>query len=278
MNGLVKTGQTCKILVDLNVTSSIDLPVRAATTLAAAIGADVHGLFIQEESLLDLAALPFSRAVTPVATQTVELSPKAMLQAFHRHSVRSRRELSVQAEKDSVNWSFSIERGETHQKILDALSSGDFLVLGNNSQGRPDAPSPPDTRGVVYTPANQLQTRRGPVVAIDEVDEPGEDAISLAARIATFRKVALHLFVTSVNDREATATVKRARKALQPDQKLVVHRFLPHTPQTMAAALRRLNPGFVVATLTGTPHNSKTLAQGFCRAAGAPLVLLQLSR
>jgi len=158
MNNSALDRQGCTIVVDLKLASNVDPSVRAATTLAQAVGASIRGLFIQEESMINLAGLPFAQAFTVDSGRATQLSPELMTDAIKRHAVLSQRVLSAVAERAKVNWSFSEEQGDPRGKINDALTAGDYLVLAGTGHGLSShqflkelRSSPAHTRGIVVT-------------------------------------------------------------------------------------------------------------------------------
>ena len=52
-----------RIILGFRPLLNADMSIVAATTLAMAVKADVVGLFVQEDALIDLAKLPFTRAL-----------------------------------------------------------------------------------------------------------------------------------------------------------------------------------------------------------------------
>jgi len=286
VNNLPSNRQGCTIVVDLKLASNVDPTVRAATTLAVAVGASIRGLFIKEESMIDLAGLPFARAFTIDSGRETLLSPEMMADAINRHAAQSKRILSSEANKAKVSWSFSEEKGDPHGKINEALAAGDYLVLAGNGHGLSShklikelRSSPSDTRGVVITfhkhNSRSALPTVGPVIAIDDGDEIGADTVTLAARIAEVRNASLHLIAIATTDQKSEQIINRTKELLGSRQTFISHRILPETPHTLAAVLMKMKPQFVVADLKGSPFNNDKTALSLFRAAGAPVVLLQ---
>ena len=282
MNSSSESRRGCTIVVDMKAASNIDPSVQAATTLAAAVGAEVLGLFIQEDAMIDLAGLPFAQALNVGGGPPKSLSPETMLEAFNRHATLSRRILSAQAEKDRVNWSFSAERGDLRDRLYATVAGGDYLVLAGNGRGFGThhlidelRACPPGARGVVVTTHHRTSSAVGPVIAIDDGDETGKGTVALATRIADVTGSPFMLFVIAENDAEADRITQRAKQITPRNLTIINHRFIPGASQTIASALTEMAPRFVVGYLEGTPFGDDNVALALFRAARAPVVLLR---
>ncbi len=282
MKPVLNISETCRIIVSLKSVYDVELPVTAATTLAAAINAEVIGLFVREDAMIDLAGLPFVRAINVGSKQPVQITQKAMEQAFQHGAMLCRRTLSAMAEKAQVKWSFNTEQGELSAKTRDILMAGDFLVLEGSNYGSGLRLLIDElhamshySRGVVVAARRRELRNNGPVIAIDDGDAAGEKTVALAARIARVIGTHLDLFAVAASDAEAEHIAQRARKLAGAEVGLQIHRFAPGAPGSIVAATANFSPVFIVVDLEGEPFKDDQTTRALLRAANAPVVLLR---
>lgn len=282
----------CTIVVDLKFTTTIATGINAAATLAAATGGRVLGLVVQEESMVNLANLPFASATIDSSGKARTFSREQMINAFEQQARMSKKLLSDCAARAKIRWSFSYDKGTSHSSRREAINPGDFLVLnaseyhyGTHRLLEEIHSCPAGTRGVVaiHSPlVTSSATHRhlpgaskAPVVAIDDGDESGRDTVALAARIASVTNNALVLMVIASDDDTASRIVQRARKLVPAHLDIRMHRYLPGASQAILAALAQAAPGYVVADVDGQPFVDSEIAADLVRAARAPVVLLR---
>ncbi|MFY0610823.1 MAG: hypothetical protein JXQ99_04795 [Hyphomicrobiaceae bacterium] len=271
-----------RIVVGLKAAADIDRSVEAATTLAAAIQAEVVGLYVEEDGLLSLAALPFARVIGHGEGRSERLTEAAMAKAIARGAVTSRKVLSAHAEKASVNWSFTVEQGELASKMRGVLAAGDFLVLSSNHRGfgtedllNELRSAPRRLHGVVLAVSGKAKRPTGPVIAIDDGDAAGRGTVTLASHIASVLGVPLCLFTVASSNSEADRIVARARSLAKATQKIETHRLPIGASQMIASAIAKFQPSFVVADQEGEPFGDDAAARALLRTVGAPVLLLR---
>lgn len=117
-----------RVVVPLDAAAENRTAIDTAARLAAQWRVPLHGLFIEDEELLGLAALPFARQVTlgaggeRLTTERVEAHLRAAAE-------RARREVAAAAGRHGVTWSFAVARGAEAERLL-AGGEGDFVVAG----------------------------------------------------------------------------------------------------------------------------------------------------
>lgn len=104
--------------------SGIEMAARLASWWHAAL----HGVFVQDESLLCLAALPFARHVGSAGQVSDDCDEGTTLQQFQAHADRARAALATAAHEHAVGWSFDVVRGHARLATL-ALGDQDLLVI-----------------------------------------------------------------------------------------------------------------------------------------------------
>ena len=124
-----------RVVVPFDAATESLAAIETAARLAACAKATLHGIFIEDEELLHVAALPFTRqlspgvGVQPFTVEDTELHLKAA-------AGRTRRELIAAARRHGVDASFEVVRGGP-QAALSGISEHDIVVAG--ARGRPIA-------------------------------------------------------------------------------------------------------------------------------------------
>ncbi len=271
-----------RIVVGLKSASDVERAMAAATVLATAIEAEIVGLFVQEEAMLDLAEFPFARVLDFDRPSPREVSRKLMQEAFTRTAAICKQTLLNHARKAQVRWSFSTELGDFNATVKASAGSGDFVVLPGETHGIGtrsliDAlrTLPDGIKGVIVAALHRGSQSMGPVVAIDDGDKAGAQTIALAARIAAISDKSLHLFAIAGSNADAARIEDRAAKLTGKGQTVATHRYVPGLPQSIAAGLAHLSPSFVVGDLDGEPFRDDKTVVSLFRAARAPVLLLR---
>jgi hypothetical protein len=117
-----------RVLVALDAASENAAVLDTAARLAARAKTPLHGIFVEDEDLLRLAALPFARQATlgagaqPLGIEEIERHLRAAAE-------RARRDLEEVARRHHVKWSFEIVRSEAEQ-VLASTNERDLIVAG----------------------------------------------------------------------------------------------------------------------------------------------------
>lgn len=122
-----------RILVALDASATSRAALRAAAHLAAAMQAELLGLFVEDRRLLQLCDSPFCRevgfytaAVRPLESQRIERQLRVLAEEL-------RRTLARVAGESQVRWSFQVRRGEIEAELLNEAADALLLSLGRTS-------------------------------------------------------------------------------------------------------------------------------------------------
>ena len=270
-----------RIILGFRPLLNADMSIVAATTLATAVKADVVGLFVQEDALIDLAKLPFTRALDISGSHSRRLTPELMKLEFDRASRVYQRALSTQAGKARVKWSFSLQRGSLHTIIKTVVASGDFIVVPGDESGFDTQllvnvlrSAPRQTNNLVLVPWNRTFHEKGPVVALAEDVGRAESIVELAVKIARSTGTQLELLIVTTSAGVVDLITDHAVDVAGSHVGVTPHRLIPGMQESIATFIRNLSPSFVVADIQGTFVSDELAALALCRAARAPVVLL----
>ncbi len=100
-----------------------------AVRLAARMGAQLEGIFIEDIDLIAVSELPFLKEVRRVSRSENAVNLARMEQEFRALARRAERLLSEQARQHNVAWSFRIWRGSIDRDLMAADIEADVLAL-----------------------------------------------------------------------------------------------------------------------------------------------------
>jgi nucleotide-binding universal stress UspA family protein len=126
-----------RILVALDSSTTATHGLEAATGLARRLRAELQGLFVEDDELLQVAALPFTTQVnmTTGGRQPLEISELESQMA--RLAEAARRRLAAAAKRDRIAWSFRTVRGRIAQEVASAAEGSDLVIIQGGRQGGP---------------------------------------------------------------------------------------------------------------------------------------------
>jgi nucleotide-binding universal stress UspA family protein len=206
-----------RILVALDASrTSIDA-LGAAAALAARLGAELAGLFVEDENLLRLAGLPVARQISvhggagrPVAGIEGELRALA---------ARAREAVAAAAAPHRISWSFRVARGQVAGEVVSAAGEADLLVVGwagHRVAGR-RGPGETARAAAARAPAPVLILTRGlevgrPLLVAWDGSPGAERALDFAARLEAAGLGTLTLLLAAP-DRAASDRLREQARA-----------------------------------------------------------------
>ncbi len=123
-----------RILVALDASTHSLAALDAAAGLAAGLGAELIGLFVEDENLVHLAGLPFAREVTSSSAASQPLSSDKMERSMLLQAWQARQALKEAAERVQAKWRFQTVRGQVTASVLQAALEVDLLAMGRVSR------------------------------------------------------------------------------------------------------------------------------------------------
>jgi hypothetical protein len=236
--------------------------VRAAAELAQMLGIALHGVFVQDEALSELAGLPFIREFRLGTGAWQRLDRHRLAEEQRSAAAEARRLLDEAAAALGVTQLFEIIGGDPALFIATSSQAGDIIVVAQ--------PRLPAER-LVHATARWLEAahacaasvmlvpqvtvrRAGPVAAV--VCAESDPAVGIAARIAAAAGEPLLLLVWGSSELASTAT-ETARAAGLPQHRVTTRRIRGVTPEDVVQGLGTSGERLVV------------LARGVCGADDA---------
>ena len=124
-----------RILVALDASSPRLAALEEAADLAAALGAELRGLVVEDIKLLRLAGLPCAREVASSSARIRQLDLAIVERMLRSRAEEVRWAFVAAAERVSVRWSFRIARGSMAATSLESAGDADMLIIGRERPG-----------------------------------------------------------------------------------------------------------------------------------------------
>lgn len=181
-----------RMIIALGAGGASEEGLAAAAEIAQLMGLEIEGLFIEDEAVLGLSALPFLREIEvgSLASRpfdTARLESEMRLAAGTRH-----RALAAAARRTRTSFRFRSERGEIEAIVSRTAGATDIVVViePGGAAERTSLAAVTMRRAamrshasVLYVPA-PVSPRRGAVAAIPGPGATKAEVLRLAARIA----------------------------------------------------------------------------------------------
>lgn len=274
------TTASTRILLGLDAGEAPEASIALAARLAAALRAAIHGLLVEEQDLIDAAALPFTRIISRKGTAAPDFSTVALTRSLELAERGCRDMLCAMAQPAHIPWTMQRERGELGAALSARVEAGDIVIMpqaGGHRRAQADIRlMSRRARAVVMVRRSRrsASVASGPVVVLDSGERSGAGAIPLAAQLASGMGRTLHVIVIAGTAAEAEAIEHRARAAVTPGAGIRFHRESASHTEAIARQLRMLAPSLVVADIEAALlRNDDTLLE-LQRASSAPLLLL----
>lgn len=114
--------------------------MRQAAAFARLLDAELHALFVEDETLLHASALPFAREISPISYQWRPLEPDRLEAELRAAAEQARRHLMEAARATGVRQSFEVRRGDLALHVIATCVASDIVVV-----------SPPRRMGTGHT-------------------------------------------------------------------------------------------------------------------------------
>lgn len=282
-----------RIVVALRSHSEADTALNAAAILAQALQAELCGLFVEQESVLQSSGLPFAQVVG--IRRGAQVSRENMLAAFEHDALACRRLLSSRAKRARVTWRFDRVRGESYEIFFNeskerAAECEDILLLQESYGGGSvreiitRAREAAERFGGMILLGPWRRRQVGPVAAVVEnigtesgmgADDAEGRILDLAIRIAREQGSRLLVFVVGETHAEVDEALRRAQTRLPAGESLEGYTFLSDAVGEVCHGLAVSEPSFVLLDVEGVLFRDDARAERLLRSARSPVALLK---
>jgi hypothetical protein len=267
-----------------------DTAVEAALRLAQAFQSEVESLFIEDRQLFDLAGLPFAREIALSGRRTRAMSAEALAEDLKVHASALQRRVLARARAAQVKALARVVRAEPVQALAEVCAEkGPWNVVTVGAPVRNGTGTAHlgaglaevfhavhATTGVVVAGPKARRTE-GPVIAVVEELERVVPMMRAAERIATATGGDARLWLLEQDQARQDWIEGQIRLALGTAArlKLEVVDMAAHTPQSVAALMRRAGAGFVISRFGGLLTPREQDVAPFAELLDGPLFLVR---
>ena len=198
-----------RILVALDESPCSAAALTAAAALAAELGAELAGLFIEDVDLQHLIGLPFAREFSLLSGAGRPLSQAEVERTWRRDAETMHRLLAEAAGRLNLRWSFRVTRGRVSAEVITQAQAFDLIVLGKRT-GIGVMTLTQTTVAGVYP-----DVRVGPVLVLFEDRAASSRSLELGATLARRNGAELVLLISSCNEDAYRAACTEAQAALK---------------------------------------------------------------
>lgn len=262
-----------RILVALDASAHSLAALEASMELAALLGAELEGLYVEDENLHHLTRLPFAKEVDSVSGETRRLRPSDVETHLRRQAERVRGSFERNARRHQVRWRFRTSRGRVPARIREAAADADLVIVGVRS--RTPTPGPGSTtRALVGSTARVMILRRGArldrgVRVVFDGSAAAVEALDLGREVALERGAQLTVVLTG----DAAASEALALELSRRPPAARVVRPARHDPEALAAVLALHGSGLVI-TPRAVLGDDEARRDRFFEAVDGPVLLV----
>jgi nucleotide-binding universal stress UspA family protein len=222
-----------RILIGLDTSHHSLAALEAAVELARSLGAELHGLFVEDVNLLRVAELPVAQELQfPFATQA-QLNPRRMRRQLRAQAQQARQALSSICRRERIEWSFQVVRGEVSASVLEEAAKADLLCVGRASRPVMHQPGAGSTAEAAATgaPRSVLLISRDrrihpPIAVLYDGSPDTEQALALASHLAEDMGGLLSVLVPAAASGSSEEIQKRITEGLDAEGLVVRYREL----------------------------------------------------
>lgn len=266
-----------RILVALDASADSTAALEAAAALAALLGAELQGLYVEDVNLVRLPRLSLVTEIDLLSGEPRRLDPAELEGHLRRQAARARRSLERAAGHARVRWTFRIARGRVAAELLAA--EADLVTLG--IRGHSPRRGPGSTARELLEGAREpvLLLRRGArlgrtVYAVHDGSPAAREAVRVAADLA--RRQGAPLTVLTRNE----GGIRRELEEMlvggegEAGARPLIHLApLPDDPAGLAETVRRHGCGLLVLPRAGEAVALDTLPH-LVRRAHCPVLVV----
>ena len=256
------------------------LILKVAEHVARSFRGELHGVFLEHEELLAVAAMPFAREISLNGRRTRTLSPEAVRKEMEAASTAMARKFASLAKSASIPAHFKVIRGATLDALGDAMENTGILAIGE-----PLALPAPDIfpdllsdlanfTGVVVVGCEACRID-GSILAVIDPAADVANVVDTAEQLAAERGEEVILLITGAEGDASERLETKARAALDPVTRYRFERSIVDTPQAFGSLVKDCETGLVVGRIGGPIAEDGMQAVRFACAIECPLLLLR---
>jgi hypothetical protein len=269
-----------RVILHLRHGAAERVTIRAAAELAQMLGVALHGVFLQDQALPELATLPFIREFRLGTGSWQRLDRQRLAEEQRAAAAEARRLLDEVAAALGITRLFEIISGDPALFVAATSQAGDIIVVAQ--------PRLPAER-LVHATASWLEAahgcaasvmlvpqvlarRTGPVATV--VCAESDPALGVAARIAVAAGESLLLLIWGTPEL-AKAAVEQARAAGLPSRRIVTRMVVSVTPEDVVQGLGTSNERLVVLARGACGTDNAAVSSHIAASRGVPVLVVE---
>lgn len=254
--------------------------MRAAAEFASMLGLGLHGLFIEDTSMLALAELQFVREIRLPTYEWRAIDAERMRAELRHTAAEARRRLNEVSARIGVPNTFEILRGDPGELIAATLSTDDVVVLAVPAHaGTRLAPGfarlydavDRSSASVLLLPAGPAP-RHGSIVAL--LGSADDASLIPAAQIALHAKEDLLLLLPQNGEHSARGAQERAVALGMTRSHVMTRRISELRAADIVHALGPARDRLIVVTRCASPAGGIVEASRIAADRGVPVLLV----
>ena len=251
---LIQTSRR-RILLSIDAVSYTPEVIDLAVEMAASLGLQLHGLFVEDIDLLSVAGQAFTTEITLATADERALDPDSMLRSFRAVSSKIRTQLEQAARLASVPWSFETIRGRRVETGLACCQDTDLVMIGQQTHITTLFPRTLDTS----------QHKR--LLLIDDQAPAIQPAIDMILRLSKKTEIDLILLTSD----QASATLSKLEPTKDPSH-LASVRCIPFEKETLERLLQNTTKPFDYVIVT--QNQSSELLHKILNKSNCPVIVV----
>jgi hypothetical protein len=268
-----------RVILHLHHGSMEQAIIRVAAELAHLLKLDLHGVYLDEAALPELAALPFIREFHLASGAWQKLDPDRLADEQSAAAAEARRLLDEAAAALGVDRLFDVVSGDP-AAIVAGSQAGDIIVVAQprlavdqlvHATANLLAAAHGCAGSVMLVP-HVLARRQGPVAAV--VCAESDPALMIAAQIAAAAGEDLLLLVSGP-PALANEAARRARSAGLWYQRITVRSIRQVTPEDVLQALGASNERLVVLARGACGADDAAVSSHIAASRGVPVLVVE---
>lgn len=211
-----------RILVAVDASPGSLSALEAAAELAAALEAELEGLFVEDTQLIELAGLPLTRQLGRLSASFRRLESREMELQLRVQAAQARQALEQIARRLEVSHRFRVARGTVIDEILQAAREADLVALGRAGWSLRRLLGS-TARAVLAQGVGRVlllgeAARLGsPVLVLYDGGEPAKAALAIAAALARRLRGEVRVLVASADAARGDALSEEAARLLKEE-------------------------------------------------------------
>jgi hypothetical protein len=269
-----------RLLVDLRPGNLDRATLRAAASLARLLKVEMLGIFVEDQSAVGAASLPFTRELRLPARSWQSVDTARLAAEYQVAAEQARVLLVHEGQVAGVNCDFVVRRGDPATTIAGLCTFHDIVAVaepgaaierltGTADRVRKAAMSSQATVLLLPPRPGRLV---GAIVAL--IAEPGDPALVVAARLAAVSDKPLVVMSTADTQPAIAAVQDAARQADPAPQRIEVLPLRGRTAASVLHALGGRHVGLVVMSRDGAGLPEAAPAH-FADTLGVPVLVIE---